>query len=86
MEKEILEVLNRLLAGQELLKTQVTENTQILKSLEHLAEVNRAEHDKMSNDIAHIQGDIEAIKKDFSQVELVTANNWADIVKLKSVK
>lgn len=40
----------------------------------------------MTNDIAHIQGDIEVIKKDFSQVELVTANNWAEIVKLKAVK
>lgn len=35
----------------------------------------------MSNDMAKIQGDISEIKKDLSQLELVTANNWADIVK-----
>ena len=64
----------------------LTEHTQILRALEHSAQVNKAEHDKMSNDIAKIQGDVTGIKKDLSQVELVTANNWADIVKLKAVK
>lgn len=62
------------------------EHTQILRALEHNAEINRAEHDKMNNAIAHMQGDIEAIKKDLSRVEEATANNWADIAKLKAVK
>lgn len=65
---------------------QLKENTQILKSLEHLAEVNKAEHDKMFFDIAEIHGEIKSMRKDLSTVELVTANNWSDIVKLKSVK
>lgn len=93
MDKEVIEMLNKLLTGQERLesdinelKTQVTENTQILKSLEHSAEINKAEHDRMQNDIAHINGNIEVIKRDLSQVEIVTANNWADIAKLKAVK
>lgn len=68
------------------LDIQVKENTQILKALEHLAEVNKSEHDSMKNDIIHIKGTVEAIKKDLSQVEIVTANNWADIAKLKAVK
>lgn len=93
MDKEVIEMLNKLLTGQERLesdinelKTQVTENTQILKSLEHSAEINKAEHDRMQNDIVHINGNIEVIKRDLSQVEIVTANNWADIAKLKAVK
>jgi len=61
------------------------EHTQILRALEHLAQVNKAEHDKMANDIAHIKGDIESIKKGLASVELVTANNWADIAKIKSL-
>ena len=61
------------------------EHTQILRALEHLAQVNKAEHDKMANDIAHIKGDIESIKKGLESVELVTANNWADIAKIKSL-
>jgi len=68
------------------LDIQVKENTQILKALEHLAEVNKSEHDNMKNDIIHIKGTVEVIKKDLSQVEIVTANNWADIAKLKAVK
>ena len=40
----------------------------------------------MSNDITKIQSDVAVIRKDLSEVELVTANNWADIVKLKAVK
>lgn len=40
----------------------------------------------MSNDITKIQGDAAGIRKDLSQVELVTANNLADISKLKAVK
>lgn len=39
------------------------EHTQILRALEHLAQVNKAEHDNMANDIAHMKGDIESIKK-----------------------
>jgi len=68
------------------LETKLDEHTLILRALEHSAQVNKAEHDKMSNDIAKIQGDVAGIRKDLSQVELVTANNWADIVKLKAVK
>jgi hypothetical protein len=68
------------------LSSKVQENTQILKALEHLAQVNKAEHDKMSFDIAEISGEIKTIRKDLSTVELITANNWGDIAKLKSVK
>ena len=65
---------------------QIKENTQILKALEHLAQVNKAEHDKMSFNIAEISGEIKAIRKDLSNVELITASNWGDIAKLKTVK
>ena len=61
------------------------EHTQILRALEHSAQANKAEQDKMTNDIARIQGDIESIKKGLAGVELITANNWADIVKIKSL-
>lgn len=57
------------------IEIKLDEHTLILRALEHSAEVNKAEHDKMSNDIAKIQGDITGIKKDLSQVEIVTANN-----------
>ena len=98
MDKEMLEILKRLETkmdqgldrletkidqGLNRLETKLDEHTLILRALEHSAQVNKAEHDKMSNDIAKIQGDVAGIKKDLSQVEMVTANNWADIAKLK---
>ena len=70
----------------ETLSSQVHENTQILKALEHLAQVNKAEHDKMTVDIAEISGEVKSIRKSLSTVELVTADNWSDIVKLKALK
>jgi hypothetical protein len=65
---------------------QLKENTQILKALEHLAEVNKAEHDKMFFNMAEMSGEIKNMRKDLSTVEIMTANNWGDIAKLKSVK
>jgi len=41
---------------------QIKENTQILKALEHLAQVNKAEHDKMFFDIAEINGEVKNIR------------------------
>ena len=51
------------------LSSQVQENTQILKALEHLAQVNKAEHDKMTLDLAEISGEVKSIQKDLSTVE-----------------
>ncbi|OLN31766.1 hypothetical protein [Desulfosporosinus metallidurans] len=65
---------------------QIKENTQILKALEHLAQVDKAEHDKMSFNIAEISGEIKAIRKDLSNVEIITASNWGDLARLKAVK
>ena len=65
---------------------QLKENTQILKALEHLAQVNKVEHDKISFEIAEINGEVKAIRKDLSNVEIITASNWGDIAKLKSIK
>lgn len=62
------------------------EHGEILKALIHNSEVNKDEHDKMSNDIAHIMGDVEAIKTDFAIVEKVTIKNWNDISALKAIR
>ena len=90
MENKILKALEGLredFNGRfDALTSQVDENTQILKALEHLAQVNKAEHDKMMIDIAETKGEVKAIRKDLSAIELITANNWSDIVKLKAIK
>lgn len=62
------------------------EHTQLLRALEHSSQVNKAEHDNMSLDIAEIKGEVKAIRKDLSAVEVITANNWSDLAKIKAVK
>lgn len=66
-------------------ENRLDETYQIVKALEHSAEVNKAEHDSMSNDIAHIKGDVSSIRKDLTQVEMVTSSNWNEIAKLKAI-
>lgn len=100
MENKILEILqsmqdqmstmqnqmNTIQSDIKSMQSQIDEHTQILRALEHSSQVNKAEQDKISNNIAHIKGDIESIKKDITNVEVITASNWQDIAKLKSVK
>ncbi|WP_461205616.1 hypothetical protein [Clostridium sp. DL1XJH146] len=100
VEKEILEILKNMQSDMKNMQSDMknmqsdikevkikqNETYQIVKALEHSAEVNKAEHDKMANDIVHIKGEIEALRKDLSTVEIVTANNYADIAKLKAAK
>ena len=80
------ELLEKILAKADRIDTQQQEDHQILKNLEHNSNVNKAEHDKMLNDITHIKGDVEALRKDISNVEIITSSNWNDIAKLKAVK
>ncbi|MCB2290920.1 hypothetical protein LGK97_14325 [Clostridium sp. CS001] len=87
MDKELIKALSELLDDKlRPINQTLDEHTQILRALEHSAQVSKAEQDKMSNDISHIKGNIEALRKDVSTVEIVTANNYADIAKLKAVK
>ena len=74
------------------IEKQTKENTQILQALMHSAEMNKAVQDKMALDTARIQGDVIqiksdvlAIRKDLSMVETITANNYADLAKLKAI-
>ena len=68
------------------IKTQQEESISILKSLEHKSDVNKAEHDRLFNDIAKLSGTVENMRKDLSAVEVVTARNLENIAQLKLVK
>lgn len=68
------------------MKSTLDEHTQLLRALEHSAQVNKAEHDQMFNEIAHIRGDVEKLKNDFNIVERIAAKNWYDITTLKEAK
>ncbi|MBZ4494441.1 hypothetical protein M1I50_09610 [Clostridioides difficile] len=84
-----IETNNRL----DIVESQAKENTQILKALEHKADVSKAEHDKMSFDISRVQGDMTETKENIQEIsnklntlETVTIDNWKDITKLKAIK
>ena len=86
MENQILEILKSMKQDMLDMKSQLNENTQILKALEHKADIVKAEQDNAIHDIAHIKGSVETIRKDITNIELITASNWADLAKLKDVK
>ena len=87
MDQELLKALSSLLDEKlKPMSIKLDETYQIVRALEHSAEVNKSERDKMTNDISHIKGDVEAIRKDISNVEIITSSNWNDIAKLKAVK
>lgn len=85
MDKKVMDILNRLMEGQERVETRLKENTQILKALEHRSEANKAEHDRFFHELAEIKGELKSIRKDVTKVELVTSSNWNDIARLKAV-
>jgi len=68
------------------IETRQKEDHEILKSLEHSAEVAKAERDNMTYDIAQIKGNVESINKELSRIEIATANNWSDIAMLKAAR
>ncbi|MCB2291869.1 hypothetical protein LGK97_19390 [Clostridium sp. CS001] len=68
------------------IKSQQEESISILRPLEHKADINKAEHDKLFNDIANLSGSVENMRKDLSAVEVVTARNMENIAQLKLVK
>ncbi|MFD3157887.1 hypothetical protein ACFIJ5_13615 [Haloimpatiens sp. FM7330] len=100
MEKEILEILKSMQSDMVSMKNDIKstkedikgikstqeEHTQILRALEHKTEVISAQQENLKHEVAEIKGEVKSIRKDLSQVEIVTANNWADIAKLKAIK
>jgi chromosome segregation ATPase len=70
----------------ELIKITQNEHTQILRALEHKTDVISAEQENLKHENAEIKGEIVELKKGLSNVQIITASNWSDIVKLKAVK
>jgi hypothetical protein len=69
-----------------LIKTQQEEHGRILRILEDKTVINKAEHDKLSNDIMHLSEKVEGMRRDLATVEIVTARNMENIANLKIVK
>jgi|GEM_PF-383389 len=42
--------------------------------------------ENLKHEVAEIKSEVNSMRKDMSSVEIITANNWADIAKLKAIK
>lgn len=65
------------------LKIGQQEDHQILKALEHKADVNKAEHDKMLIDISKMQGYQKNISESIDAVKEIIGRHEVDITVLK---
>lgn len=94
MDKEFLKAIGELLDEKltpikediSLIKTQQEEHGRILRILEDKATTNKAEHDKLFNEVAHLSEKVECMRKDLATVEVVTARNMENIAQLKIIK
>lgn len=57
-----------------------------MRVLEHKTDVISAEQENLKHEVVEIKGEVKSMRKDMSNVEIITANNWSDIAKLKSIK
>lgn len=86
MDKEILDILKEMQNDMKSIKTTQEEHTQILRALEHKTDVISAEQENLKHEAFEIKGEVKSMRKDMSSVEIITANNWSDIAKLKAIK
>ena len=86
MEKEILEILKAMQQDIKGLKeSQERLENKIDGVVDQTADLLEF-RTKITDTVQQIKIDVEAIKKDVTNVEVITASNWADIAKLKAVK
>lgn len=79
MDKQVMDILQQLLKGQQ-------ETNSRLENLEKNTGTIISEVARLREDVTEVKGEIVGLRKDLNLVELATANNWADIVKLKAAK
>ena len=86
MEKEILEILKSMQQDIKGLKeSQERLENKIDGVVEQTADLLEF-RTKITDAVQQIKTDVEMIKKDVTNVEVITASNWADIAKLKAIK
>ncbi|MBX4272125.1 hypothetical protein K2181_23095 [Clostridium estertheticum] len=79
MIDKIVSLLNQLLEGQTRIENKLNS---VVEQTADLTEFRTESISKLNN----ISLNIENIKDDLSNVEVITASNWKDIAKLKAVK
>lgn len=86
MDKEILDILKSIQSDIKSIKTIQEEHTSLLRDLEHKTDVILAEKENSKHETAEIKDELKDMRKDMNSVEIITANNWSYIAKLKAIK
>lgn len=93
MDKQMLDMLKKIDSRMENIETEVkgirstlSEHGQILRALDERTQVLSAKAENTEHELVEIKGEITGLRSDLNLVELATAKNWTEIVKLKSVK
>lgn len=68
------------------IESQVKENTQILKALEHKMDVVKAEQNNIIHNIAEVQGDLKNLRNELVETEIITKKNSYELALLKRAK
>ncbi len=75
------------------IKVQQQENTNVLRALEHKADVHKAEIDKLANEVAQVSGNqknildnLEELKTDVNLITVTTSKNTMDIARMKAIR
>ncbi|MDR3491579.1 MAG: hypothetical protein P4M12_05975 [Gammaproteobacteria bacterium] len=85
-QKLILESFKKIDENFKDIKNKLREHDQHFIDLKTLAKQHHEELEKVAIKVEELNLGQVAIKKDLSTIELVTANNWGDIARLKSAK
>ena len=86
LDKEILDILKSIQSDIKSIKTTQEEHTLLLRDLEHKTDVILAEQENSKHETAEIKDELKDMRKDMNSVEIITANNWSYIAKLKAIK
>lgn len=86
LDKEILDILKSIQSDIKSIKTKQEEHTSLLRDLEHKTDVILAEQENSKHETAEIKDELKDMRKDMNIVEIITANNWSYIAKLKAIK
>ena len=79
-DRELLEKMFDKING---IDIKLNETYEIVKALEHKAEINKAEHDNMFNKIAHMEGHLKNIDESIEVMKDVIGHHQIDIEILK---
>jgi len=79
MDEKILPLLNQLLEGQTRIERKLNA---VVDQTADLTEFRTETKESLNK----ITSEIEDIKNDFTNVEVITASNWKDIARLKAIK